>query len=860
MTTRRTRRVLRRLGAAFHAEWYAFWRRRPVDQDTVLFESFAGHGAACNPEALFRAVHRAGDLAHMRSVWALDASSAAVVRAEFRGDRRVTVVRVGGLAYWRVLATAGTLVNNATFPTQFDRRSAQRYLNTWHGTPLKRMGYDEPDGARVSANVVRNFLQATWLLSQSRAMTNAMYRGSYRLGGIANATVLELGYPRNDRLFVTVTESAAIRNRLAAAGLDADGRIVLYAPTWRGARFSAPEDHSAAILSTARALATALRASGSSATVMVKPHQAVRAAAEDDPDLAAFLVPEDLPTNSLLAVTDVLVSDYSSIVVDFLVTGRPVVFAAVGDDDYERTRGLDVPVESFPGRRCRDHRSLAAEVVRAVQDGVDPEFADRYARMARTFVPDDDGRAAERVLDVVFRGRQPDPSHRDRLADPDRTPTETGTDPRQRPRILVHLGGMRANGITSAAVNLLPALVDAGVDVTAFAPASDSRAARESRARIDPRVRQVLRTGGMNGSKAVLARRWYADRTVVPEAHRRDVALARVWDEEWHRCLGDARFDAVVDFSGYSPFWATLLLHAPGPTTRSVWMHNDMSAEVHRLVGGRPRMRRSLRGVIGLYDQFDRVVAVSAALGEHNARSLAGLQPERCRSARNTIDDRAVRCAATAAPADALALDDVDDGGTPAWLADLDAPDTCWFVSVGRLSPEKNHARLLDAFATIRNERPADAPRLRLLVLGDGYLRADLERRAVRFGIADAVVFAGAVPNPHAFVARSDCLVLSSDHEGQPMVILEAAVLQRPIVSTRFASARDALPGGGVHLVTPSVQGVADGMRAFLAGQVPPARIDARAHNATAVREFLSATLPAGFLEPSGNHHATIDA
>jgi CDP-glycerol glycerophosphotransferase (TagB/SpsB family)/glycosyltransferase involved in cell wall biosynthesis len=829
---RRSSRVTRRVLRALRAEWYAAWRRRPIDPNIVLFESFAGFAATCNPEAIFRTVHRAEDLQHLTSVWALDRHAAAMVRAEFRHDRSVRVVRRGSLQYWRWLATAGTLVNNATFPPEFDRRRGQIYLNTWHGTPLKRMGFDEPDGAAASANTIRNFLQATHLLSQNRYMTDTMYRRAYRLDGLATARVLELGYPRNDRLLLGPAEGNAIRRRLRAARINTDGALVLYAPTWRGASFSKPEDHSAEIAVVARALQAALDDAGVLAQVVVKPHQAVADLARLEPALDGMLVTEDLPVNSLLAVTDVLVSDYSSIAVDFLATGRPIVFAGLGDDDYLVTRGLYVDVDTLPGVRPTGLDSLAREVVRAATQGIAPEVARRYEAMAGDLVGNDDGHASERVVDAVFRSR----------IDARRPPISLHA-ARSRPAILIHLGGMRANGITSSALSLLHALAEADMDVTALFPSSNRRAARLLRTRIDPRVRSIQRVGGMNGSKVTQLRRRLADRRrkIDPQRHATDASLRALWDDEWHRCFGDARFDAVVDFSGYSPFWTTLMLHAPEPVVRSIWMHNEMLAEVDRLVAGKPKMRRPLRSVIALYGQVDQVVAVSESLRMHNAATLEHLVGVRTASARNIIDADTVLTGAAEDAATVLAAAgaDVDDWTPPPWLDDFRSSDHTWFVCVGRLSPEKNHERLLAAFALVHAERPG----CRLLIVGDGYLRPELEQLARRLHLSSAVVFAGTVANPYPFMAHADCVVLSSDHEGQPMVILEAAVLRRPIVSTRFESARDALPGDHILLVERSARALADGMLAALDGKVPPAHLDVESYNHRALTEFLEATL-----------------
>ena len=181
-------------------------------------------------------------------------------------------------------------------------------------------------------------------------------------------------------------------------------------------------------------------------------------------------------------------------------------------------------------------------------------------------------------------------------------------------------------------------------------------------------------------------------------SHRTSAAQRSLWDDEWRRCFGNARFDEVIDFSGYGPFFSTLLLHAPD-AERSIWLHNDMISDAHRVTQGRRRHLRDLRGIFSLYRDFDHLVSVSASLNEINRASLASwANPSRFTSARNLANVETVL--ENAAVAVRTAVVDPETGETPAWAARLvrgSAQKT--FVTVGRLSAEKNHARLLDAFA-----------------------------------------------------------------------------------------------------------------------------------------------------------------
>lgn len=788
------------------AQALAAFRRLPVDPTLVVWESFAGNGMLCNPEALFRAVRADDRFAHLRHTWVLDDPAGhPSVTAELADDDRSRVVVRRSAAYFRALSTAGYLVNNATFPAEFGKRPGQTYLNTWHGTPWKRMGHDLPDGALPAANVVRNFLQADYLLSASPYMTEQLYAAAYKMRGILPGRVIEEGYPRMDR---QVLDRAAARVELAARGLVLPpGRVVLYAPTWRGSSFQQPQDDSARVEEHVRRLRERL---GPGWTVLAKVHQVVYDAARRRPQLQVGLVDNDLPTNLVLAACDVLVADYSSLIIDFLALDRPVVLHAADRADYETTRGLYQPAPGEPGPVHADIDRVA-DAVAAVGTGGpdDPERTHREARARwrERLCPYDDGGAGRRVVDVVFGGER---SGR-RLVDLRD----------ERRRILIYVGELAPNGMTSSALNLLRALDHDRYDVTALVPAAPRADGIAGVGALDSRVRTLIRVGGSNESALALAARQLVQRRGVRRG-RPAPPLGSVFRAEWERCLGQARFDSVIDFIGYGPFWDLLLLQGGAPHT-AVWLHNDMLADSLREVGGRRPLRRPLEAVFSTYRLFDSLVSVSPALCRVNREHLSGYAPaDRFTYATNVVDAARV-----------MALADQE----PDWRPPVAPAGTRTFVALGRLSSAKNFPRLVSAFAAVRAEDPAT----RLIILGEGPDRGAIEALVARLGVGDAVHLPGHQANPFPILAACDCLVMSSDHEGQPMVILEALALGLPVVTTGFASVASALPAGQGLVVPLSVDGVADGMRAYLRGEVPAPTFDARAYDRAAVEQFLAA-------------------
>lgn len=156
------------------------------------------------------------------------------------------------------------------------------------------------------------------------------------------------------------------------------------------------------------------------------------------------------------------------------------------------------------------------------------------------------------------------------------------------------------------------------------------------------------------------------------------------------------------------------------------------------------------------------------------------------------------------------------------------------FLTIGRMSPEKGHAKLIAAFASVHRNRPDTS----LIIIGDGPLRDALRMQIAERGLQDAVFLAGLRENPFPALARCDCFVLASSHEGQPMVLLEAMVLDRPIVATEIDGNRAALANGYGCLVENSETGLRRGMEKFLAGQLTTGTFDVDAYQERALRMF----------------------
>ncbi len=376
---------------AFHRErarkyGYRLQRHLPVE-DTVLFESWKGKQYSDNPRAVYEELVRRGD--PRRRVWAVTDHSVEVPTG-------AEVVLTGSRAYFRHLARARWLVTNDSMPPHYVKRKGTRYGQTWHGTPLKRIGFDIDSLQMANKNYLVQFGHdvAKWdaLVSPNRFSTEILRR-AFRYPG----ELLEIGYPRNDIFYqgdVREARGAAARRRL---GLPDGKRVILYAPTWRDNDFDAVGRYQ---FTMKLDLERMHRAFGDDSVLLIRGHQLVRSAI--DADLFGGFI-RNVSTypdiSDLYLIADVLITDYSSVMFDFANTGRPMLFFTWDLDAYrDHLRGFyfDFKQEA-PGPLLTD----SADVVDALAsvEEVSRAFATRYDAFRERFTSLEDGRASARFIE-----------------------------------------------------------------------------------------------------------------------------------------------------------------------------------------------------------------------------------------------------------------------------------------------------------------------------------------------------------------------------------------------------------------------------------------------------------------------------
>ncbi len=311
----------------------------------------------------------------------------------------VKQVRYRSLAYLYYMATAHVWVFDGRQPAFLRRRPKTHYIQTWHGTPLKKLGTDL-DAVFMSGGLdletyKRNFTDNahTWdyLISQNPFSTETFKR-CFDFKG----RMLEIGYPRNDILLRHNTPGE-IHKRRERLNIPDGKKVLLYAPTWRDDEFTGDQKYSFRPAMDFDRMMAELK---DEYVMIVKYHYLIQDAIDWTP-YEGFVLPYDQTEDiaELYLVADALITDYSSVMFDYSILKRPMFFFAYDLDKYANTlRGFYFDYEEWmPGPISGDTEAL----IRSVREYDHNAYSEKYDRFTEKFNPFDDGFACSKVFSLI---------------------------------------------------------------------------------------------------------------------------------------------------------------------------------------------------------------------------------------------------------------------------------------------------------------------------------------------------------------------------------------------------------------------------------------------------------------------------
>ncbi len=385
------------------AEKKFFYRLRAgktgLEEKTVLFETFMGRQYGCNPRAIYEYMLTDPRFDDFRFIWILRDPEKKKLFAQL--SRAETLARTDH-DYYEKVASAKYVITNSNLDYGIDKRPGQIFLQTWHGTPLKRLRCDieaEHGNAINSIAEIRskNDLDAVrydYFISPS-AFATEKFTSAFDLKKLhKDDIIIETGYPRNDILYNFDEEY--VRSVRSELGLPDGKKVMLYAPTFRDNQYDG-QDY---VYDLHLDIDRLQREFADEYVILFRVHYFV-ANQFDFSRYEGFVwnVSDLDDISPLYTLADLLITDYSSVFFDYANLRRPMFFYMYDRKAYaDDIRGFYMSLDELPGPIVETEDDL----IRAIREYDPAVYEEKYEAFHKKYNSLDDGGASKRVVDILF--------------------------------------------------------------------------------------------------------------------------------------------------------------------------------------------------------------------------------------------------------------------------------------------------------------------------------------------------------------------------------------------------------------------------------------------------------------------------
>lgn len=383
---------------------YAFIKAaNKTDAKTICFKAFNGKSYSCSPKAIYEYMLTQEQFKDFKFIWVFKEPEK---HRYLEKNPNTTLVQDSTRAYLKAMAVSKYWIHNYRVSDHIYPKENQIYVQCWHGTPLKKLGYDITKGDNVlnSIEEIRfkykvDAAKFKAILSPSR-FASEKFISAWNLKAIGKENcVIEQGYPRNDKLFhADEADRQRVRKALGIEGVNK--KIIFYAPTWRDNQHDSTIGYTYKTEVDFDKLKEAL---GDEYIILFRAHYLV-ANSFDFEKYSGFVydVSSYDDINDLYIVSDLLITDYSSVFFDYANLRRPMLFYMYDFDSYKNEmRDFYFDIDELPGPIVKDEDSLI-EAIRGL-DRYMLAYGEKYIAFHNKFNYLDDGHASARVVDAVMR-------------------------------------------------------------------------------------------------------------------------------------------------------------------------------------------------------------------------------------------------------------------------------------------------------------------------------------------------------------------------------------------------------------------------------------------------------------------------
>ena len=375
-----------------------------TDEKTIIFGCFNGRNYSDSPKAIYKYMLSDEKYKDYKFIWAF---SDMEKHSFLEKNKNTVVVKSKGISYYKALAKSKYWFFNYKIYDFIYPKNNQIFIQCWHGTPLKRLGCDLQhfnNAMNTLKDMKKRYKKETtkfsYFLSPSEFCTEK-FRSIWNMKEVGKeGCILELGYPRNDFLYNYTREDVErIKSSLDIEGTNK--KIILYAPTYRDNQHSSGVGYT---YKTEVDFDKLQKELNNDYIILFRAHWLVANSFNFDKykgfiyDVSNY---DDI--NELYIVSDLLITDYSSVFFDYANLKRPIIFYMYDLEAYrDDIRGfyLDIDKE-LPGPILKEEEDLISEIKN--YSFSNNFYDEKYKKFNQKFNYLDDGKAAQRVVEKILK-------------------------------------------------------------------------------------------------------------------------------------------------------------------------------------------------------------------------------------------------------------------------------------------------------------------------------------------------------------------------------------------------------------------------------------------------------------------------
>lgn len=361
---------------------YKWYRRLPIKKKRIMFESMWGAKYSCNPRFLYEYI----DANHpeYECIWSLNDEHTPI---KGKGKR----VRRNSLKYLYYLATSKYLVNNVNFHNHYVKRNGQVFIQTMHGTPLKTLGLDVPGDFHTTQEEEKYIKKCNYwdYLTVQSDFVSEISKKCF----LYKKEFLPFGYPRTDILY-SKNNPDDISKLKKKMGIPLDKKVILYAPTWR-------IKNTFDLMLNLDSLKKKL--SDEYVLILRLHHFSVKGWIQPEQDDFVYDFSKYDSVEELYLVSDLLITDYSSVMFDYAVLDRPIIIFAYDLEEYgDKLRGFYIDIEEDkPGPIVYTSREVEKAIINLEE--TEALYKPCRDKFRKKFVQYECENSSEKIFNEVFK-------------------------------------------------------------------------------------------------------------------------------------------------------------------------------------------------------------------------------------------------------------------------------------------------------------------------------------------------------------------------------------------------------------------------------------------------------------------------